>query len=193
MKEKIRLIQAAVGTSPDGIIGPKTVEALLVALGIESVPVWPTQGEVRSGKSIFGRAGDENQLVSIRPPYPLFFEGRQVGSIRVHQKIAAHVESALAEVLAEYGENEIRRLGLDQYSGSFNYRPTTGGGALSMHAWGIALDFAAEKNGLHVSAPTASLSHPDCARWWEIWERHGAVSLGRSRDYDWMHLQFARL
>lgn len=193
MKEKIRLIQAAIGTSPDGIIGPKTVEALLVALGIEAVPIWPTQSEVRSGESIFGRAGDENQLVSIRPPYPLFFEGRQVGSIRVHQKIAAHVEAALGEVLAEYGEHEIQRLGLDQYGGSFNYRKSRGGAALSMHAWGIALDFAAEKNGLNVSAPTATLSHPDCKRWWEIWERHGAVSLGRERDSDWMHLQFARL
>lgn len=193
MKEKIRLIQAAVGTSPDGIIGPKTVEALLVALGIESVPVWPTQGEVRSGKSIFGRAGDESKLVSIRPPYPLYYEGVPVKSIRVHEKISAHVEAALAEVLEAYGIEEIQRLGLDQYSGSFNYRPVTGGGALSMHAWGIALDFAAAKNGLKVSSPQASLSKPECDTWWEVWERHGAVSLGRERDYDWMHIQFARL
>ena len=41
-------------------------------------------------------------------------------------------------------------------------------------------------------APAATLSHPDCAPWWEIWERHGAVSMGRVHDKDWMHLQFAK-
>ena len=193
MKEKIRLIQAAIGVQPDGVVGPRTVEALMVALKLDQQPRWPTQSEVRSGKSIFGAPGDESKLVSIRPPYPLFYEGRQVQSIRVHEKIAAHVESALAEVLEAYGIEEIKRLGLDQYSGSFNYRATSGGAALSMHAWGIALDFAAEKNGLKVSAPHASLSRPECERWWQIWESHGAVSLGRERDYDWMHIQFATL
>jgi len=38
-----------------------------------------------------------------------------------------------------------------------------------------------------------TLSSPECETWWQIWESHGAISLGRQRDYDWMHLQFARL
>jgi hypothetical protein len=62
-----------------------------------------------------------------------------------------------------------------------------------MHAWGIALDFAPATNAYSMRAPEASLSRPECEAWWEIWERHGAVSLGRKRNYDWMHLQFARL
>lgn len=114
-------------------------------------------------------------------------------SIRVHRLIAKHVQEALAEVLAAYGQETIRRLGLDVYGGSYNYRATSSGAALSMHAWGIALDFSPAANALHYKAPRASLSHPDCNKWWEIWERHGAVSLGRECDYDWMHLQFARL
>jgi hypothetical protein len=193
MKEKIRLIQARVGVEADGIIGPRTLEALMMALKIEERPVWPSQAAVRAGKSIFGQPGDESQLVSIRPPYPLFYEGREVKSIRVHEKIAAHVEAALAEVLDTYGLGAIKRLGLDQYSGSYNYRAASGSAALSMHAWGIALDFSEEQNGLKVGAPEASLSRPECRRWWEIWERHGAVSLGRARNYDWMHIQFATL
>jgi hypothetical protein len=28
---------------------------------------------------------------------------------------------------------------------------------------------------------------------WKIIESEGAVSLGRRKDYDWMHWQFARL
>ena len=61
-----------------------------------------------------------------------------------------------------------------------------------MHAWGIALDFCPDGNGMSTHAPAATLSHPDCAPWWEIWERHGAVSMGRVHDKDWMHLQFAK-
>ena len=193
MKTSIRRIQQHLGVSTDGIIGPQTLRAISQALGIPERPIWPTQSEVRRGTSLFGAPGREESLVSILPAYPLYFEGKPVRSIRVHRAIAPHVQQSLAEVLQHYGQEEICRLGLDQYGGSYNYRPTSTGNALSMHAWGIALDFAPSSNGLHVQSPRASLSHPDCEAWWQIWEKHGAVSLGRERNYDWMHLQFARL
>lgn len=193
MKTSIRLIQQHLGVSADGIIGPQTLRAITSALGIREIPAWPTQAEVRRGDSIFGAPGREEELVNILPAYQLFYEGNPVRSIRVHRLIASHVQHALREVLEHYGAEEIRRLGLDQYGGSYNYRPTATGNSLSMHAWGIALDFAPRSNGLKMKSPRASLSHPDCVAWWEIWERHGATSLGRARNYDWMHLQFARL
>ncbi len=193
MKTCIRRIQQHLGVAADGIIGPQTLQALSRALGIPHTPAWPAQSEVRKGTSIFGAPGQEDALVNILPAYPLYFEGQQVRSIRVHRLIAPHVQQALCEVLEYYGEEEICRLGLDQYGGSYNYRPTSSGNALSMHAWGIALDFAPRSNGLKVRAPRATLSHPDCEAWWQIWEKHGAVSLGRECNYDWMHLQFARL
>lgn len=193
MKPSIRRIQTHLGVSADGIIGPQTLRAISQALEIQEIPAWPHQSEVRKGTSIFGAPGREEELVSILPAYPLYFEGQQVRSIRVHRLIASHVQQALREVLEHYGQEEIHRLGLDQYGGSYNYRPTSTGKALSMHAWGIALDFAPRSNGLKVQAPRATLSHPDCKAWWQIWEKHGAVSLGRERNYDWMHLQFARL
>ncbi len=195
MKNDIASIQRCLGVCPDGIIGPITIRALKKTLGIsaENLPVWPTQAEVRGGKSIFGAPGCENELVSLSPPYPLFYEGKQVKTIRVHRLIARHVKDALSEVLQCYGPDEIQRLGLNLYGGSYNYRNTSGGSALSMHAWGIALDFSPAANSYATRAPRASLSHKDCERWWEIWESHGAVSLGRSCNQDWMHLQFARL
>lgn len=193
MKNKIRLIQSAIGVTADGIIGPKTIAAIMSALNIEKRPEWPTQAEVRSGNSVFGRAGQESHLVNVQPPYPLYFDGQRVRTIRVHRLIADHVSAALHEILAHYGQAEISRLGLDQYGGSYNYRQTTSGGALSMHAWGIALDFCPDQNAYEKRSPYASLSHPDCDAFWDIWEAHGAVSLGRARDFDWMHLQFARL
>ena len=195
MREKIKLIQKKVGATPDGVVGPETVAAIMAALGLTDAvtpPVWPTQKEVRSGKSVFGAPG-EAALVNVAPPYPLFYEGEQVRSIRVHRIVAPVVLGALQQVLDEYGPERIRALGLDQYGGSYNYRQTTGAGSLSMHAWGIALDFCPAGNGMSAHAPAATLSHPDCRRWWEIWESLGAVSMGRACDYDWMHLQFARL
>lgn len=194
MKERIKQIQRKVGVVADGIVGPLTVEAICTALSISAPPpIWPTQSHVRTGKSCFGKPGNEQALTSIVPPYPLYFEGVQVRSIRVHELIAPHVMHALREVLEHYGQEELHRLGLDIYGGSYAYRATTSGQSLSMHAWGIALDFAPDSNAYSVRAPRATLSSEECRAWWEIWERHGAVSLGRELGYDWMHLQFATL
>ena len=41
--------------------------------------------------------------------------------------------------------------------------------------------------------PRARFSGAEYEDWWRIWEEQGAVSLGRQRDVDWMHLQFATL
>lgn len=195
MKSDIIRIQKKIGVAADGIIGPRTVQALARELGITPAhtPQWPTQAEVRRGTSFFGHPGNESALTSLVPPYPLLYEGKPVRSIRVHELIAPHVQAALREVLAHYGQEEIHRLGLDLYGGCYNYRSSTGGSALSMHAWGIALDFSPASNAYKMKAPRATLSHRDCRPWWEIWESHGAVSLGRERDFDWMHVQFARL
>lgn len=195
MKETIKLVQKKVGVTVDGIAGQKTWSAIAKALGVNTTTAsnLPTQAVVRSGNSIFGKAGDESNLVNIKPAYQLYYCGTPVKTIRVHKAIADRVEAALKEILAHYGLAEIKRLGLDQYSGSYNYRKSTNSKSMSMHAWGIALDFAAEKNGMYTKKPQASLSHPDCNKWWEIWEKHGAVSLGRECNYDWMHLQFAKL
>ncbi len=193
MRATIRRIQQHLGVEQDGCIGPVTLRAISAALGIQEIPTWPTQAEVRRGSSIFGAPGQEELLVSIIPAYQLYYEGQPVRSIRVHRLIAPHVKTALEEVLLHYGGAEIKRLGFDQYGGSYNFRPTTTGRNLSMHAWGIALDFAPAANAYAFKSPRATLSHPDCEAWWRIWESHGAVSLGRERNYDWMHLQFAKL
>lgn len=196
MTETIKLVQKKLGVTVDGIAGKKTWGAIAAALGItnsKAVTKYPTQAQVRSGKSIFGKAGDESNLVNIKPAYQLYYCGKPVKTIRVHHLIAADVQAAFKEILEHYGLAEIKRLGLDQYSGSYNYRKSTNGKSMSMHAWGIALDFAAEKNTYKMKKPQASLSHPDCEMWWKIWEKHGAVSLGRELGYDYMHLQFARL
>lgn len=195
-KELVKAIQAKVGTTPDGIIGDKTLAALAKAFGVDTTAELesiPTQSQVRAGRSAYGTPGDESALVNLVPPYTLYYEGKAVKSIRVHRLIASRVEAALSAVLKAYGAAKIKQLGLDQYSGSYNYRPSTGGSSLSMHAWGIALDFDAEHNAMQMHKPEARFSGAEYEAWWRIWEEQGAVSLGRERDYDWMHLQFATL
>lgn len=195
MTNTIKAVQKKLGVTVDGIAGKNTWAAIAKALGVSttSANTLPTQAQVRSGKSIFGKAGDESNLVNIKPPYQLYYCGKAVKTIRVHKLIADRVQAALKEILAHYGLAKIKALGLDQYSGSYNYRKTSTGSAMSMHAWGIALDFAADKNTYAMKKPQASLSKPECEMWWKIWEKHGAVSLGRQCNYDWMHLQFAKL
>lgn len=39
----------------------------------------------------------------------------------------------------------------------------------------------------------AGFAHPDYDAWWRCWEAEGWVSLGRARDFDWMHVQAARV
>ena len=196
MTETIKAVQKKLGVTVDGIAGKKTWAAIAEALGVTTTTIdfdIPTQQRVRSGKSIYGKAGDESNLVNIKPPYQLYYCGKAVKTIRVHKVIADLVQKALSEILDYYGIEKIKKLGLDQYSGSYNYRKSTNSSSMSMHAWGIALDFAAEKNTYKMKKPQASLSKPECDKWWEIWEKHGAVSLGRECNYDWMHLQFAKL
>ena len=68
-----------------------------------------------------------------------------------------------------------------------------GGTQYSMHSWGIAIDFDPERNQLNWGRDRARLAAADCVPFWDIWEAEGWVSLGRARNFDWMHVQAARL
>lgn len=194
VKDNVKAIQGKVGVVQDGIVGDKTLTAIARALDIY-VPAekWPTQAQVRTGKSIFGKPGDEGNLVSITPPYTLYYDGKAVKTIRVHAKVAESVQRVLTRVLQHYGEKRIHELGLDIYGGSYNYRKTTTGKAYSLHAWGIALDFDPEHNAYDMKKPKARFSGEAYNAWWDIWESEGWHSLGREANCDWMHVQAAPL
>ena len=68
-----------------------------------------------------------------------------------------------------------------------------GGSQWSMHSWGIAIDFDPDRNQMQWGRDKARLAKPDLETFWRIWEEEGAVSLGRTRNFDWMHVQFSRL
>ena len=152
---------------------------------------WPRQSDVRA---FFGEVGTDQVQVDI--PFDMVLawdKGRRITKMTLHRKVASSAARALQAVAGAYSAQDRRALGLDLFGGSLNVRRMRGGNSWSMHSWGIAIDFDPERNQLSWHRPKARLSHPDAEPFWRAWEAEGWLSLGRARDFDWMHVQAARL
>jgi hypothetical protein len=155
------------------------------------MPVWPRQSEVFS---FYGSPG-ENQTMLILPfPMKIAWDKKYlIHKFSVHKKVHDSAKRAFIEVGKAYDEKQRAALGIDLFGGCLNVRKMRGGNSWSMHSWGIAIDFDPERNQLTWNKTKARLAKPDAEAFWKIWEAEGWVSLGRSRDYDFMHIQAARL
>jgi len=154
---------------------------------------WPKQytGEF---DDFYGNPGDHLVGVSLPYDHRLSWQPeKKVRSFQCHAKVAESITKVLGQVLSHYGEEEIRRLKLDVWGGCFNIRPIRGGTKPSMHSWGIAIDYDPNRNKLNWGADRAAFAGEEYKKWWELWEAEGWVSLGRSRNFDWMHIQAARI
>jgi hypothetical protein len=98
----------------------------------------------------------------------------------------------LNRVLSHYGEEKIKALGLDMFGGCLNVRKIRGGNRYSTHSWGISIDYNPAQNKLRWGKDKAQFAKPEYDMWWKCWEDEGWISLGRLKDYDWMHVQAAR-
>lgn len=193
----------------DGIVGPVTERArkywsqgpwrnalMKYRTGDQRMPAtvkntWPTQADV---EAYYGAPG-ANQVL-FYPPYPLrLYEpnGTMVSRFSCHKKVQPSLERVLSAVLAHYGYDRLRELRLDVFSGCLNVRPMRGGKALSMHSWGIAVDWDAQRNPLNMGRDRAPLARPEYDAWWDAWTAEGWLSMGKARNFDWMHVQAARL
>lgn len=157
---------------------------------------WPLQSTDALTR-FFGPAGSPACTAgSVRLPFPFVIAwdtSQRITRISCHEKVAPALTRIYARAAAHYGEKRFRQLGLDRFGGCYNFRKMRGGSRLSTHAWGIAVDHDPERNQLKWGRDRASLASPDCEAFWQIVEAEGAVSLGRARNFDWMHFQFARL
>jgi len=152
---------------------------------------WPHQNDV---ERFYGPVGTSQGRLELPFPMKLAWDKSQVVTrITLHTKVIDSAGRAFAEIAETYSEKERVSLGLDLFGGSLNVRRMRGGSRYSMHAYGIAIDFDPERNQLRWKAPKARLSHPDAVPFWLAWEREKWVSLGRDRDFDFMHVQAARL
>jgi hypothetical protein len=140
--------------------------------------------------------GNRPPLVRIACPWTLCLAwdtSQIVSAISIHEKVAHSLEQILGRVHAHYGEDRLRDLRLDLYGGSYNPRRMRGGTSWSTHAWAIAIDWDPSNNQLRWGRDRASLARREYVDWWRFWEEEGWVSLGRARNFDWMHVQAARL
>ncbi|WP_417719763.1 peptidoglycan-binding domain-containing protein [Salipiger sp.] len=200
----------------DGWWGPQTDHAdwaLAQLLETGSVPAWrdiapsadnPNGWPAESGVTAFyGPHGAADwsrpppKLVKVASPYTFklaWNKSERRSFLWAHERTAASLGRILAEIMRHYGGDAIARLGLDIFSGDYHPRLKRGSATQwSMHAWGIAYDFDDENNKLPWGADRARFAKPDYLPFWSIWEAEGWVSLGRSRNRDWMHVQAARL
>lgn len=155
---------------------------------------WPRQSGV---PAFFGKAGGPRATAG-KAKLPFAFriawnKSQKVKQFACHELVADSFTSIFAQAAAHYGEAEMIRLGLDLFGGCFNDRAMRGGTAKSMHAFGIAYDGDPERNQLRWGKDRAEFAKPEYDVFWAIVEAHGGVSLGRLRNYDWMHFQFANL
>lgn len=152
---------------------------------------FPKQGGV---SAFYGEVG-KNQ-VTCKLPFPMVIAWntkQTVHSYSCHKLVKEPMEALWNKVLEEYGLEEIKKLRLNYFGGCLNVRKMRGGSAWSMHAWGIAVDIDPERNALNMNHKQATMAKPEYDKFWEIVYDHGAISLGKERDYDWMHFQWARL
>lgn len=196
-REAIRQFQRMHGLMATGIVGPKTTEALRPQLVLQRVEraepkdIWPRQRDV---ERVYGAPG-KNQT-TLRLPYPMRLAWEPKTVVRqfsIHEKVHDSAMRCFNRIADAYDGHERQTLGIDLFGGCLNVRRMRGGSALSMHSWGIAIDFDPARNQLRWGADRARLAQLDAIAFWKIWEDEGWVSLGRERNYDWMHVQAARL
>lgn len=173
--------------APDGFYGPQTDSAFLAWRG----DVLPTRGSDLASR--FGPAGGPQCTRGrIRVPWRMVLSWDQsqvITQISCHELVAASGQRAFNRIAGAYTPAQITDLGLDLFGGCYNYRAKRGGSSLSTHAYGVALDFDPERNQLNWGADRARLAARDAVPFWEAWEKEGWLSLGRARNFDWMHVQ----
>lgn len=131
----------------------------------------------------------QENLTTITPPFPMFYDGKKVNKITCHKKIAEALLAALVKVKSITTAEERKQYGLDQFGGVFNFRRKRGGTSLSTHSWAIAIDLAVALNGFGIKYGSRPLMMP--AKVVAAFEEQGATWGGLGSNPDAMHFQWA--
>jgi hypothetical protein len=192
-KETIKF-QLKNGLKPDGVVGTKTWN--FVTKVSNNTPLsqkWPKQ-DYNSMVNFYGPVGENMTKLDVPYELKLAWEPQTtLSKISCHQKVAKSLYTIFENTLKMYGEKEITKLKLDLFGGCVNVRKMRGGSAWSIHSWGAAVDLDPARNLLKWGRDKAVFAKKEYEPFWKIVEKEGWVSLGRARNYDWMHFQAANL
>jgi hypothetical protein len=162
-------------------------------------------GHPANNDGTLNEAWEGTNIRTVAPPnnWQLYYQDDKAGLIRV-SGIRMHrlLEDVFIAALDDVWDHAKQIIGgspaddtlrtwlhtnrLDQHGGGFNFRPITGGSALSLHSYGIAIDWDPDHNP-RKKPLTRTL--PDW--WYDIWASHGWTDGRHFRTPDPMHVQFA--
>jgi len=143
----------------------------------------------------YGEPGDINNLTTITLPYPMRISWdltKTVNKMQCHKLAAASLTKIFNELLITYGLTELQRLGIDLFGGGYNFRKMRGGSEWSVHSWALAIDLDPVRNSLKATSKTAQFAKPEYQKMIDIFYKNGWYSLGKEKNYDWMHFQFVK-
>lgn len=178
------------------------VEVLVKEKVIQPVPVkttgkvtpfrsWPRQSECMR---YYGKVGTNQDQCELPFPMVIAWSPKQkIHKFSCHKLVKAPLERIFQRTLDYYGYEKIKELRLHYWGGCLNVRKMRGGSSWSMHSWGIAVDLDPDNNQLKWGSNRATFARPAYNKFWEFVYDEGAISLGKERNYDWMHWQFSRL
>lgn len=161
---------------------------------------WPAdssnQSEVMDFYDFNPNRGGEPATVIVDCPWQLTLDfNRSVKTQRIgcHPKVADSLNRVLTKIHSHYGTDEINELGLNIYGGCKNVRRKRGGSTWSTHSFAAAIDWDPANNKLQWGFDRAHMARPVYLPFWQAWEEEGWTSLGRAKNFDWMHVQAVRL
>ena len=150
---------------------------------------WPKQNYA-SMVSYYGNVGEhQTQLIL---PYPMRLAwdiSKTVTKITCHERVHDSLGKILSDIFNFYSGNldDVKNDRMDLFGGCLNVRKVRGGDSWSIHSWGTAIDLDPEHNTLSMHRNEASMRNEII----NIFESEGWSSMGRSKNYDFMHFQAA--
>jgi hypothetical protein len=210
-KQKVSNVQKALGLIVDGKDGPATWDAIEKAIikskvnessdkvqaDLNTITMsdnnWPKQNYADMVK-FYGEVGTNQTSLVLPYEMKLAWDlDSKVTKLTCHKKVKDSLERILKNTLDHYGLEEIKKLKLDVFGGCLNVRKMRGGSSWSIHSWGAAIDLDPDRNQLKWNKDKAYFAKPEYEPFWKIVEAEGWTSLGREKNYDWMHFQAANL